>query len=201
MSDCGCTPELIETRAQQRSLWIALALNAAMFGIEGAAGLIGRSTGLIADAFDMLADATAYAIALAAIARTDLFKARAAAFSGSILLVVGIGIVADVVRRAVFGSDPEGGLMMSISAAALAVNVYVLRLLAAQRSDEVHMRAAWIFTRADVVANAAVIMAGLGVILTGVPYFDLVVGGAIGIYVAKTALEILSEAKVAPRNG
>ena len=130
-----------------------------------------------------------------------MFKARAAAFSGSILLVVGIGIVADVVQRAVFGSDPEDGWMMSISVAAPAVNVYVLRLLAAQRSDEVHMRAASIFTRADVAANAAVILAGVGVILTGVPYFDLVVGGAIGIYLAKAALEILGDAKDAARNG
>jgi hypothetical protein len=36
---------------------------------------------------------------------------------------------------------------------------------------------AWIFTRADVVANAAVIVSGLLVMMTGVRYGALVVGG------------------------
>ena len=86
--------------------------------------------------------------------------------------------------------------MIVIAGVALAVNVYVLRLLSRQRRDEVHLKAAWIFTRADVVANAAVILAGLAVLLTSLRYFDLVVGGAIALYVVKEALEILREARI-----
>jgi Co/Zn/Cd efflux system component len=70
----------------------------------------------------------------------------------------------------------------------------VLRHLGKQRKDDVHIRAAWIFTRADVVANAAVIASGIAVILTGIRYFDLAVGAAISVYVAKEALEILADA-------
>jgi len=87
--------------------------------------------------------------------------------------------------------------MMAVSFLALALNTYVLRLLRRQRSDEIHMRAAWIFTRADVVANAAAIVAGIAVLLTGIRHFDLIVGAAIELYVVKEALEILSEARTA----
>lgn len=80
---------------------------------------------------------------------------------------------------------------------ALAANVIVLRLLAGQRNGEVHLQAVWIFTRADVMANAAVILSGLAVVLTGIRYFDLVVGAAIGLYVIREAFAILKEARKA----
>jgi Co/Zn/Cd efflux system component len=102
-----------------------------------------------------------------------------------------------VVRRFISGEPPEGAWMMAVAAVALAVNATVLRLLSKQRQDEIHIRATWIFTRADVVANIAVILSGLAVLATGIRYFDLAVGAAIGIYVAKEALEILKEAREA----
>ena len=195
MSECGCRSSLTETQAQRRVLWIALILNATMFVVEGGAGVLAKSTGLVADAFDMLTDASVYAIALAAIGRTTSFKARAATLSGGLLLLVALGIIADVARRALGSSEPEGSWMVAVSFVALAVNIYVFRLLASERNGEVHMRAAWIFTRADVIANAAVIVAGLATVVTRLSYFDLAVGAGIGIYVAKEALEILHEAR------
>ena len=50
-------------------IWIALVLNSIMFLAETVAGVMSHSTGLIADGLNMLADATAYAIALVAAAR------------------------------------------------------------------------------------------------------------------------------------
>lgn len=197
MADCGCGPTATETAAQRRTLWVALALNATMFVVEVTAGVIANSAGLISDGLDMLADASAYAIALVAVGRTSRFKANAATISGALLLLLGLGVLADVARRFVSGEPPEGIWMMVVGASALAVNATVLRLLSKQRRDEVHIRATWIFTRADVVANAAVIVSGLAVLLTGIRHFDLVVGAAIGLYVAKEAVKILTEAREA----
>ena len=199
MADCGCKPEAIETKDQQHALWVALVLNAVMFVIEVAAGVHADSTGLIADGLDMLSDASVYAIALAAIGRGNVFKARAATLSGAMLFLVGLGVVVEAGRRTFVGAEPVGVWMIAVALIALAVNAYVLRLLQKQRSTEVHMRAAWIFTRADVVANAAVILSGVAVLATGIVYFDLVVGAAIGIYVIKEAMEILGEARQADR--
>lgn len=195
MAGCGCEPTLVETRAQQRVLWLALALNAAMFVAEVATGLLIGSTAVVADGLDMLSDATVYAIALAAIGRSPHFKINAATLSGILLLALGFGLLWEVARRFHAGAVPEGLWMMAVSLPALAVNVIVLRLLSHQRNGEVHLRAAWIFTRADVVANVVVILSGLAVLLTGIRYFDLVVGAGIGLYVIREALEILKDAR------
>ena len=169
-----------------------------MFFIEAAAGVIGHSSGLIADGLDMLADAFAYGIALAAVGRGIRFKANSATVSGSLLLLLGAGVLGDVVRRLLSNELPEGWWMIGVAALALTVNATVLRLLSKQRQD-VHIRATRIFTQVDVIANAAVICAGIAVLLTGVRYIDLAVGTGIGVYVIKEAIEILRDARKTKR--
>ena len=194
MSDCGCHHEA-KNAQEQRVLWIALALNAAMAVIGGIAGWIAHSTGLLADALDMLSDATAYAIGLVAIGRTARFKANAAWLSGSILLVLGIGVLVEVGRRVLQGAEPLSGWMIGTALLSLVVNVTVLRMLSPLKSGEVHLRATWLFTRADVVANIGVILAGVLVWWRANPYPDYVIGTLIGLYVIKEAIEILRDAR------
>lgn len=185
----------MKTAEERRILRLALGLNAAMAVIGGLAGWIGQSTGLLADALDMLADAAAYSIALLAIGRTALFKIRAATLSGTILLVLGIGILFEVGRRLIYGAEPLSEWMIGTALLSLIVNLTVLRLLAPMKSGEVHLRATWLFTRADVVANLGVILAGLLVLWLRVPYPDFVIGTLIGLYVIKEAIEILRDAR------
>jgi cation diffusion facilitator family transporter len=194
MSDCGCHHEA-KSAQERRILTIALVLNAAMAVIGGVAGWMGQSTGLLADALDMLSDATAYAIGLVAIGRGARFKANAAWLSGSVLLVLGLGLLLEVGRRVFQGAEPLSGWMIGTACLSLVVNLTVLRLLAPLKSGEVHLRATWIFTRADVVANVGVIVAGILVLVLASPYPDYVIGTLIGLYVIKEALEILSDAR------
>ena len=197
MADCGCTTAGADTPEQRRVLTIALGLNATMFVVGVTAGLIAGSSGLIADGLDMLADATAYGIALAAVSRSVRFKANAARASSFVLLALGLGVLVDVGRRALFGDQPEGWIMVFIASIALIVNSTVLRMLSRQRDPEVHIRATVIFTRVDVIANIAVIIAGLIVIATGFRFVDLLVGASIGAYIIKESLEILDHAREA----
>jgi Co/Zn/Cd efflux system component len=53
------------------------------------------------------------------------------------------------------------------------------------------MKASWIFSANDVIANVGVILAGILVIWTGSPYPDLVVGFIIGLVVLNGARRIL----------
>ena len=195
MSDCGCEAPEVKTEHERRVLYIALGLNAAMAVIGGLAGWIAQSTGLLADALDMLADATAYTIALLAIARSALFKIRAATLSGGILLVLGVAVLFEVGRRVIYGAEPLSDWMIATALLSLAVNLTVLRLLAPMKTGEVHLRATWLFTRADVVANVGVILAGMLILWLGVPYPDYVIGTLIGLYVIKEAVEILRDAR------
>ena len=197
MTDCGCRTADAETSQQQRALKLALGLNATMFVIGVTAGLIAGSSGLIADGLDMFADATAYAIGLASVSRGPRFKASAARTSGILLLALGVGVLLDAARRALFGEQPEGWIMIAVASIALVVNSTVLRMLSRERNPEVHIRATVIFTRVDVIANIAVILSGMIVIATGFRFVDLAVGAAIGAYVIKESLEILVEAREA----
>lgn len=198
MSECGCHLGPSTDPRQRRTLWIALALNAAMAVVGFFIGWAAESTGVLADALDMLSDATAYAIGLVAIGRSGVFKRRAAQVSGTLLLVLGAGVVLEALRRGVVGSDPLSGWMMAAAGLSLVVNLLVLRLLRPFQHGEVHLRATWIFTRADVVANVGVLLAAALVALTGSRFPDLIVGAAIGAYVVKEALEILRDARDAP---
>jgi Co/Zn/Cd efflux system component len=114
-----------------------------------------------------------------------------------LLLILGAGVLAGVVWRLVAGSHPEGGWMMGIAFIALIVNATVLRLLERFRHGEVHLRATWLFTRVDVIANLAVIISGVLVLVLHSALPDLVIGAAIACYVLKEALGILREAKEA----
>jgi Co/Zn/Cd efflux system component len=196
MTDCGCEAKT-DSPAQRRVLSIALGLNATMFVVGLVAGLIGQSSGLIADSLDMFADAVAFGIALSAFNRGTAFKARAAMVSGGVLLTLGIGVLLDSVRRGVFGSVPESHVMMGVASISLLVNATVLYLLGTYRDQGVHLRATWIFTRVDVIANLAVILSGLTILITGFRFVDLIVGAAIGLYVIKEGFEIIGEAREA----
>lgn len=182
---------------KQRILRMALMMNVGMFIIGSAVGLWAQSAAILADGLDMLTDAIAYWLVLLALSRGLKFKRLAARFSGVILVVLGVGILIAVVRRYFFGSEPIGWAMMIYSVASFGVNLYVLSLLATFRESEIHLRATYLFTRADVAANIALFVTGSIVAATGWQIVDLLLGFGIGLFVLKGAIEILFQANEA----
>ncbi len=194
MSGCGCEIE-IRDREQRRVLIILLAINGVMFLAEFGLGILSESTALIADSLDMLADAGVYGIGLYAVGRAAEHKIRAARWSGLFQILLGLGVLADILRRAIFGSDPESWMMMAVGAVALVANVICLILIARHREGEVHMRASWIFSKNDVIANLGIILGGLLVHLLDSRYPDIVIGLAIVMLVIRGGLHILQDAR------
>ena len=177
--------------AEARVLWILLAINAAMFVIELGAGLWARSAGLIADAMDMFADAAVYGVALYAVGRAARHKLAAARLAGVLQLVLALGALAEVLRRMLAGAMPEPVGMMGIALLALAANVACLVLIARHREGGVHMKASYIFSANDVIANLGVIGAGALVAWLGTPWPDWIIGLLIAAVVLAGAVRIL----------
>jgi Co/Zn/Cd efflux system component len=73
-----------------------------------------------------------------------------------------------------------------------AANVTCMALLAKYRDGGAHMRASWIFSINDVLANLGVIVAGALVAWTGSNLPDLVIGTLIGLLVLNGARRILT---------
>ena len=137
-----------------------LAINATMFCLEVVAGILANSTALLADSLDMFAGATIYGIALYAVGKAHSAKRRAAFTSGIFQGVLGLMVVGEVIRHFLHGSEPASLVMIMVGVAAVAANVSCLWLLRKQRRGVVHMRASWIFTRTDALANLGTILAG-----------------------------------------
>lgn len=190
---CDCEIEA-SNQTQRKVLIILLALNLSMFLVEIVAGILSDSTALLADSLDMLADATVYSISLYAVAKAPLVKINAALANGAFQLLIGLGLLFEVARRVYFGSDPESMTMMSIGSLALVVNVICFALISRHQNDEVHMRASWICSRNDVIANVGVIAAGFLVVATGSFWPDLIIGALIVSVVLHGSFRILQEA-------
>ena len=71
-----------DSGSERNALILAFAINAGFFVGEFAVGLISRSMGLIADALDMGADASVYALSLAAVGTAATRKKQLARASG-----------------------------------------------------------------------------------------------------------------------
>ena len=195
VSGCGCGCEMEARNAlERRTLVIVLAINALMFVFEFALGMVAESTGLIADSLDMFADASVYGISLYAVGKSTLLKRRAARLSGVVQIGLAVLVLADVLRRFVFGSEPVSGLMMGVGLLALAANSVCLSLIAKHRADGVHMRASFIFSTNDVIANIGVVLSGALVWALGTNTPDLVIGLLIAAVVLRGGIQILKEA-------
>lgn len=190
MSGCECHLEA-RNETERRTLKFVLLINAGMFVSEFGIGLVADSAGVIADSLDMLADAMVYSISLHAVGRSSVIRKRAAIGSGLFQIALACMLLVDVIRRFVEGSEPVGWLMMGVSSIALIANVACLILLAKHRQGDVNMRASWIFSTNDVLANMGVLAAGVLVILSGSRVPDLIVGAAVASLVVWGGLRIL----------
>ncbi|AHZ73423.1 cation efflux system permease, putative (plasmid) [Pseudomonas mandelii JR-1] len=184
--------EELTASKEASTLKILLGINAAMFVIEMGAGLIAQSAGLVADSLDMFADAAVYGLALYAVGRSARLQVRAAHLAGFFQIVLALGVLVEVARRFLYGSEPESMLMMGIGAVALVANVSCLLMIYGHREGGAHMKASWIFSANDVLANIGVIAAGALVAWTGSSYPDLVIGTVVGLIVLNGARRILA---------
>ncbi len=193
MAGCDCSVE-IKGREESRVLITLLAINGAMFVVEIVLGILSESTALIADSIDMLADAAVYGVGLYAVGKAVIVKIKAAQISGIFQIILGGTVAIEVLRRTFTGSEPDSSLMIVVGIAALIANIISLALISKHRDGEVHMRASWIFSKNDVIANLGIIIGGCLVYLFDSRYPDLVIGLAISVIVIRGGIHIVKDA-------
>lgn len=187
-----------QDQRQRRTLLLVLVLNFGLFLALGVAGWLADSSALLANAADNASDSAVYLISFLAVGRAPRWKKTAATMSGVLLLLFAIGVLADVGRRWLMGTEPIGPTMMVMALAAALVNLWCLKLLQKVDSDDVNMRAAETFSFNDFVSNGGILVAGGLVLWLGQAWPDLVVGALVAIVAAKGAFEILSDVRDQP---
>ncbi len=186
--------ELAAMRANHgRVLWIVLVVNAAMFFVEGAAGLLAHSTSLLADALDMLGDALVYGFSLFVLARSARWQAGAALAKGVFMLAFGLGVLAEAAYKIFNPVMPGVATMGAVGALALAANLVCFFLLYRHRGDNLNMRSTWLCSRNDLVANVGVLLAAAASGALASRWPDIVVGVTIAALFLHSALGVLRE--------
>jgi cobalt-zinc-cadmium efflux system protein len=170
--------------ADRRALTIALALILGLLVVEVAAGIIGGSLALLADAGHMLTDAAALAFALFAAAlagrpargrwtfgyrRLEILAAQA---NGITLLVVAVLIVYSAIRRLVSPADVRGGIVLGVALAGVGVNAIATWVLSRASRDSLNVRGAFLHVATDLAAFVGTAIAGALILVTGWDRFD-----------------------------
>lgn len=180
--------------AYRRVLWIVIALNAAMFMVEVAAGYLARSQALQADALDFLGDAATYALTLLVIGRPAAWRSNAALFKGVSLGALALWVAGSTLWRVIIGGVPDPMTMSVVGALALAVNVGAALLLFRFRNGDANVRSVCLCSRNDAIGNVAVMLAAAGVWASGSSWPDLVVAFAMSALFLHSAMRIVRQA-------
>lgn len=179
----------------RRILWIALVVNAAMFGIELTGGLSADSVSLLADAVDFFGDAANYGVSLFVLSMAAVWRSRTAFVKGLTMGGYGVFVLAAAAWNFAHGTVPAATTMGWIGSLALAANLFVAFLLFAYRNGDANMQSVWLCTRNDVLSNIAVLLAALGVFGTGSGWPDVIVAIAMGILGLTAAYTVIGQAR------
>lgn len=197
MPDCcedkACAIEALRTR-QGATLKIVLGINAVMFAVVLAAGIMAGSTALLSDSLDNLGDALTYGLSLYAVSRGARAKAKVALFKGVLILGAGLFVLGQVIYKTVVPVVPVFETMGVVGLLALAANGVCLALLWKHREEDINMSSVWECSCNDIAANLAVLVAAAGVWFTQAAWPDLVVGFALAVLFLRSAVRVLSGA-------
>lgn len=178
----------------RRRLWIVIAINAAMFAVEMAAGKLARSQALQADALDFLGDALTYGISLAVIGATLRVRTLAALAKGISLALMGTWVLGSTIYRVFVTGVPEAQIMGAIGLLALAANIASVVILMAYREGDANVRSVWLCSRNDAIGNVAVMLAALGVWGTATGWPDLAVAAVMAGLFLSSSGQIIRQA-------
>jgi cobalt-zinc-cadmium efflux system protein len=182
--------------ADSRRLAWALALILAFMAAEVTAGVVADSLALLSDAAHMLTDAVAIALALVAMRLAQRPPAGgftygmkraeilSAAINGATLLVLGVLIVIEAVRRLVEPPEVEGLLVLVVALVGIPVNLGALRLIASAERRSLNVEGAFQHILTDLFAFIATAVAGAAILWGGFERAD----GIASLLVAATML-------------
>lgn len=175
---------------------LAVFLNIAYFGIEFAVALLIGSVSLFADSVDFLEDTALNLLILIGLKWSARDRARLGMVLSGLLLVPGVATLWTAWRKFAAPLPPSPLPLSLAGAGALAVNMTCAIMLARYREHSGSLtRAAFLSARNDVLANIAIIGAGLLTAYTRSALPDLVVGIGIAVMNADSAREIYQLAR------
>jgi len=180
----------------RRVVRLVALLNLAYFGIEFAVALAIGSVSLFADSVDFLEDASLNALVLIGLSWPAPRRRLLGMIMAGILLVPAIATLWTAAAKLTLPTVPAPLPLTATGAGALVVNfVCAAMLMRYRRHGGSLSLAAFLSARNDVLANAAIIVAGLATAYTLSIWPDLVVGLGIAAINADAARDVFKAAQ------
>ncbi len=182
---------------------IGIALNLLYVGGEATYGVLAGSLALLADAGHNLGDVLGLGAAwLAAglgrrlpggrytygLRRSSILSAL---FNAILLLVVTGGIAAEAIRRLIDPAPVSGPVVMVVAAIGIAVNGVTAWLFMSGAKDDLNLRGAFLHMASDALTAAAVVVAGLLIVLTGSRLIDPVISLLVAVVIVAGTWSLL----------
>ena len=182
--------------AFRRVVRIVAILNFGYFGIEFAVALAIGSVSLFADSVDFLEDASVNVLILLALGWAARARARVGIALAGILFVPGIATLWTAWDKFMDPTVPDAWPLTLTGFGAMAVNFACATMLVRVRHHAGSLsKAAFLSARNDVIANAAIIGAGLVTIVWVSAWPDLAVGLCIAAMNVDAAREVWTAAR------
>lgn len=193
-----------ESDLGQRLRWVLL-LTATFMVVEAVGGWLAGSLALLADAGHMLTDVGALSLSLltAVVGRRPADKRKtygyrrwevvAAALNALALFGIAAWVTFEAVQRLRSPRPVEGGLMVAVALAGLAVNAVSLRVLHGGHHHSLNTRGAYLHILGDLLGSAAAVLAGVIILFTGWTPADPILSVAVAALILVSAWRLLRE--------
>ncbi len=178
-------------KAIGRTVLVVAALNLAYFGVEFTAALRIGSVSLLADSVDFLEDAAVNILIFLALGWSAQRRANLGFGLAALMLMPAAALLWTLVQKFSGALPPDPFTLTLVGGGALVVNFTCASLLVRHRNQQNSLiRAAYLSARNDVLANIAIIGAGLMTYATHSIWPDIVVGLGIAALNIDAAREV-----------
>ena len=185
-----------EGAALRRVVRLVALLNLGYFGVEFAVALAIGSVSLFADSIDFLEDAAVNGLILVALGWSAHRRSLVGMALAAILLAPGLATLWTAWEKVAVPVPPAPVPLSLAGCGALVVNLCCACLLVRFRTQSGSLtRAAFLSARNDVLANIAIIAAGLVTAMTVSPWPDILVGLGIFLMNLDAAREVYTAAR------
>lgn len=178
----------------KKALKKVFALHVAMFFITLVAVIIGRSSSVLADAFDFFGDAVNYALGIYIINSTIMFRAGIAIGKAVVMLGYGFPVMLHAIINFREGYIPDHDIMIGAAIAGILVHLYCMRVLYRFRSGDSNRLSIWVCTINDLLSNVITLIASQLVMFTDSIIPDIVAASIIVSIAIVGAIVILKQA-------
>ncbi|HTY35833.1 MAG TPA: cation diffusion facilitator family transporter [Bacteroidota bacterium] len=190
---------------KSKHLVAAIGLNALIFLVEIVGGVMTNSMALISDALHNFSDLLALALSYAA-SRIVLWKSNSqksygygrveilvAFVNATALVIIGVYVIYEGVLRF---ADPrliDGTWMLIIASVAFVANTAGTFLLKQHAHDDLNLKSAYLHLLTDAVESIGVVVVAALIAWQGWQVLDPLVSIGIGIFIIKSAWDVVSE--------